>query len=54
MSIPLLKAGFFSNGLTFIGRVLVVNSICASKLWHIIAVLQSPQDYIMSPSKGVH
>ena len=37
---------FFSKGLSFIGRVLVVNSICASKLWYIISVLQPPQNYI--------
>ena len=29
----------FSEGLSFIGRVLVVNSLCASKLWYIILVL---------------
>ena len=30
---------FFSKGLYFIGRILVVNSICASKLWYNISVL---------------
>ena len=39
---------FFSNGLSFIGRVLVLNSLCASKLWYIILVLQPPLDYISS------
>ena len=39
---------FFSKGLSFIGRVLVVNSLCASKLWYIISVLQPPQNYISS------
>ena len=29
----------FSKGLSFIGRVLVVNSLCAPKLWYIIAVM---------------
>ena len=37
---------FFSIGLSFIGRVLVVNSLCASTLWYIISVLQHPQNYI--------
>ena len=38
----------FSKGLSIIGRVLVVNCIYASKLWYIISVLQSPQNYISS------
>ena len=42
---------FFSKGLFFVGRVLVVNSICASKLWYIISVLQPPQNYISSLQK---
>ena len=41
---------FFSNGLSFIGRVLVVNSLCVSKLWY-ISVLQHPQDYISTIQK---
>ena len=43
---------FFSKGVpvSFIGRVLVVvNSLCASKLWYIISVLQPPQN-----NKGIH
>ena len=43
---------FFSKGLSFIGRVLVVNSLCVSKLWHIISVLQPPQNYISSLQKA--
>ena len=43
---------FFSKGLSFIGRVLVVNSLCASKLWYIISVLQPPQNYISSLQKA--
>ena len=39
---------FFSKRLSFIGRVLVVNSLCASKLWYIISVLQTPQNDILS------
>ena len=42
---------FFSKGLSFIGRVLVVNSLCASKLWYIISVLQPPQNFISSLQK---
>ena len=42
----------FSKGLSFIGRVLVVNSLCASKLWYIISVLQPPQNYISSLQKA--
>ena len=42
---------FFSKGLSFIGRVLLVNSLCASKLWYIILVLQPPQNYIVSLQK---
>ena len=42
---------FFSKGLSFIGRVLFVNSLCASKLWYIISVLQPPQNYISSLQK---
>ena len=42
---------FFSKG-SFIGRVLVVNSLCASKLWYIISVLQPPQNYISSLQKA--
>ena len=37
---------FFSKGLSFIGGVLVVNSLCASKFCYIISVLQHPQNYI--------
>ena len=43
---------FFSKGLSFIGSVLVVNSLCASTLWYIISVLQPPQTYI-SPLQKV-
>ena len=43
---------FFSKGVSFIGRVLVVNSICASKLWYITSVLQPPQNYISSLQKA--
>ena len=43
---------FFSKGLSFNGRVLVVNSLCASKLWYIISVLQPPQNYISSLQKA--
>ena len=43
---------FFSKGLFFIGRILVVNSLCASKLWYIISVLQPPQNYISSLQKA--
>ena len=43
---------FFSKGLSFIGRVLVVNSLCASKLLYIISVLQPPQNYISSLQKA--
>ena len=43
---------FFSKGLSFIGRVLVVNSLCATKLWYIISVLQPPQNYISSLQKA--
>ena len=39
---------FFSKRLSFIGRVLVVNSLCASKVWYIISVLQPPYNYISS------
>ena len=46
MSIQLLKAELFSTGFSFIGRVLVVNSPCASTLWYILSVLQPQQDYI--------
>ena len=42
---------FFPKGLSFIGRVLVVNSLCASKLWYIISVLQPPQNYMSSLQK---
>ena len=42
---------FFSKGLSFISRVLVVNNLCASKLWYIISVLQPPQNYISSLQK---
>ena len=42
---------FFSKGVSFIGRVLVVNSQCASKLRYIISVLQPPQNYISSLQK---
>ena len=42
---------FFSKGLSFIGRVLAVNSLCASKLWYIISVLQPPHNYISSLQK---
>ena len=38
----------FFKGVSFIGRVLVVNNLCASKLWYIISVLQHPQIYISS------
>ena len=41
----------FSKGLSFIGRVLVVNSILASKLWYIKSVLQHPHNYISSFQK---
>ena len=40
-----------SKGLSFIGRVLVVNSLCASKWWYIISMLQPPQNYISSLQK---
>ena len=43
---------FFSKGLSFIGRVLVVNSLWASKLLYIISVLQPPQNYISSLQKA--
>ena len=43
----------FSKGLSFIGRVLVVKSLCASKLWYIISVLQPPQNYISSLQKVI-
>ena len=46
-----IKRTFFSKGLSFIGRVLVVNSQCASKLGYIISVLQPPQNYISSLQK---
>ena len=42
---------FISKGLYFIGWVLVVNSLCASKLWYIISVLQPPRNYISSLQK---
>ena len=42
---------FFSKGLSFIARVLVVNSLCVSKLCYIISVLQPPQNYISSLQK---
>ena len=42
---------FFSKGLSFIGWLLVVNSLCASKLWYIISVLQPPQNHISSLQK---
>ena len=45
------RCTLFSKGLSFIGRVLVVNSICASKLWYVISVLQPPQYYISSLQK---
>ena len=45
---------FFSKGLSFIGRVLVVNSLCASKLWYIISVLQLSRKLYIVPSKGIH
>ena len=38
--------------LSFIGRVLVVNSLCASKLWYIISMLQPPQNYVSSLQKA--
>ena len=45
---------FFSKGLSFIGRVLVVNSLCASKLWvYYIGAAASTKLYIV-PSKGIH
>ena len=44
---------FFSKGLSFIGRVLVVNSLCASQLWYIIGAAASTKLYIV-PSKGIH
>ena len=48
----LIQSGtFFSEGISFIGRVLVVNNICASKLWYIISVLQPPQNYTSSLQK---
>ena len=34
-----------------VGQVLVVNSLCASKLWYIILVLQPPPNYISSLQK---
>ena len=46
-SIQLLKDGLFSQGLSFIGRVLVVNSLRASKLWYMLP----PQNYISSLQK---
>ena len=52
ISFQLLKAGLFFRRISFIGRVLVVNSICASKLRYIISVLQPPQNY-MSPLQKV-
>ena len=42
---------FFSKGASFIGRGPVVNSICSSKLWYIISVLQPSQNYISSLQK---
>ena len=42
---------FFSKGLSFIGRILVVNNLCASKWWYVISVLQPPQYYISSLQK---
>ena len=45
-NIVLKSRTFFSKGLSFIGRVLVVNSLCASKLW-----LQPPHNYISSLQK---
>ena len=47
-----IKIGFFSTGLSVIGRVLVVNSLCASKWCYIISVLQPPQKYISSLQKA--
>ena len=40
------KWSYYAKGLSFKGRILILNVLCASNLWHVVRVLQPPQKFI--------